>query len=255
MRVTMRILSVFALLMIIVGCNNGGGTVTKDVGIAPASQTPCSSGKEGTGIEGDCGTNILISKSIFCLDRSNILWEFHPGWLINDCTQCHNLPVVNHDSNITSVADCASCHGTNGAPVVADTLGDTHPGWQRTDCTLCHSSIVTHNAGLTAPECSSCHGGNGAPILADTHTGWKNNNCTPCHAQPITGHEDNLPLPRCASCHGGNAACARPWVTWHPKGGCSSYNCHGPNHGYTDNLECGKCHFASSGVFQCTIYQ
>ena len=94
-------------------------------------------------------------------------------------------------------------------------------------------------------------------ILAPGHTGWKINDCNSnsCHPQPITGHEDNLALPRCASCHGGNGACARPWVSWHPKNGCSTYNCHGKNHGYTNNLDCGKCHFASEGVFQCTIYQ
>lgn len=189
------------------------------------------------------------AQSPSCTDRSNILATGHSGWQINDCTQCHDLPVINHNSNI-SISDCASCHGGNGAPVLAD----THPGWKNNSCTTCHSSPTDHNDSLTSPECASCHGGNGAPVLADTHTGWKDNNCTPCHAQPITGHEDNLVLPRCASCHGGNGACARPWVTWHPKNGCSTYNCHGKNHGYTNNLDCGKCHFASSGVFQCTVY-
>ena len=137
-------------------------------------------------------------------------------------------------------------------------LAPGHSGWRINDCTPCHDLPVTNHDSniLSVYECSSCHGGNGAPVLADTHSGWKDNNCTTatCHAQPITGHEDNLALPRCASCHGGNGACARPWVTWHPKNGCSTYNCHGKNHGYTNNLDCGKCHFASEGVFQCTIY-
>jgi len=187
-----------------------------------------------------------------CTDRSNILGRGHSGWLKSDCTQsqCHNLPVINHNSNI-SLSDCSSCHGVNGAPV----LTDNHTGWKDNNCTPCHSSLTSHNDSLILSECATCHGGNGAPVLTDKHTGWKDNNCTPCHAQPITGHEDNLALPRCATCHGGNGACARPWVTWHPQNGCSDYNCHGANHGYTNNLDCGKCHFASAGVFQCTVYK
>ena len=194
------------------------------------------------------------SQDSSCEDRSNILAPGHSGWQINDCNPCHPQPITVHEDNL-AVSDCVPCHGGNGAPVLAD----THTGWKDNNCTTatCHDSPKDHNENLTASECSSCHGGNGAPVLEDTHTGWKDNNCTTatCHAQPITGHEDNLAVPRCASCHGGNGACARPWVSWHPKNGCSTYNCHGKNHGYTNNLDCGKCHFASEGVFQCTIYQ
>jgi len=197
-----------------------------------------------------------VSQDSSCEDRSNILAPGHSGWQINDCTSssCHPQPITGHEDNL-AVSDCAPCHGGNGASI----LGDTHAGWQDNSCTAtaCHDSPKDHNENLTASECSSCHGGNGASILDDTHTGWQINDCNSnsCHPQPITGHEDNLALPRCASCHGGNGACARPWVSWHPKNGCSTYNCHGKNHGYTNNLDCGKCHFASEGVFQCTIYQ
>ncbi len=97
-----------------------------------------------------------------------------------------------------------------------------------------------------------------APVLESSHTGWKDNECLECHIEgndvgaPIPS--DDVPIPECASCHGANGACARPQVTWHPTGSCADYNCHGANHSYTDNSDCGKCHYASAGIVQCTVY-
>ena len=97
-----------------------------------------------------------------------------------------------------------------------------------------------------------------APVLETSHTGWKDNECITCHYEgndvgaPLL-HEA-YPIPECADCHGANGACARPLVTWHPADSCSDYNCHGMMHTYTDTGDCSNCHFASAGVFQCTVY-
>ena len=117
---------------------------------------------------------------------------------------------------------------------------------------------------LFVPSCaddvSGCpsQGADGAPIVQPDHRGWKDNGCTECHT---AGNDEGAPIPHddyrvpeCASCHGANGACARPDVTWHPAESCATYNCHGANHGFTDNGDCGACHFAAVGVFQCAVY-
>lgn len=108
------------------------------------------------------------------------------------------------------------------------------------------------------PDCTSFLGDAGALVLEASHPGWKDNECIECHTEgndkgaPIPPND--VPIPECAACHGANGACARPMVTWHPVESCAAYNCHGANHGYTEISDCGKCHFASAGVFQCTVY-
>jgi hypothetical protein len=105
---------------------------------------------------------------------------------------------------------------------------------------------------------SACDDEDCAPVLETSHSGWKDNDCIECH----TGDDPDgaaipheiYPIPECASCHGANGACARPQVTWHPAESCSEYNCHGAMHTFTEPSDCGNCHFASAGVFQCTIY-
>ena len=99
-----------------------------------------------------------------------------------------------------------------------------------------------------------------APILEESHLGWRDTDCMACHtsgnADGATMPHDDYPIPDCAECHGANGACARPQVgAWHPAESCAAYNCHGANHGFTDDSECWKCHVASAGVFQCTVYQ
>jgi hypothetical protein len=95
------------------------------------------------------------------------------------------------------------------------------------------------------------------PVLAESHSGWKDSDCITCHTDPAYDSlipHDVVPIPECASCHGANGACARPQVTWHPAESCADYNCHGAMHSFTDPSDCGNCHSAEKGVFQCSTY-
>ncbi len=114
---------------------------------------------------------------------------------------------------------------------------------------------------LTVFFVSACgdSGSDCGPVLESSHLGWKDNSCMECHSE---GDSANIPLPHddypiaeCADCHGANGACARPLLTWHPVDSCSDYNCHGMMHDYTAAADCNSCHFASAGVFQCTVYR
>ena len=140
MRLTKRIAVIFVVSIIIAACDNGSSNDTNNVSLLPNGQslenfTPAAL----TGYyEGS--TDNIASKNMFCLGRSNILWEGHPGWLINDCTQCHDLPVVNHNSNITSVADCASCHGEVERQGVIVQKEPMTMGW----CLDCHRETEKH---------------------------------------------------------------------------------------------------------------
>ena len=97
-----------------------------------------------------------------------------------------------------------------------------------------------------------------ATELEQSHTGWKETDCVACHTENNTEGaplpHDDYPIPDCAACHGANGACAPSRVEWHPMDSCGEYNCHGAVHGFTDNGDCWKCHAASTGVFQCTVY-
>jgi len=142
--------------------------------------------------------------------------DSHPGWLIPDCSTCHNEI---HGAAI-EVGHCGLCHGGNGGPQ----LTEAHPGWESTGCTGCHSNVVDHAAGLEDIGCGSCHGDNGgalepatnpAPQLTDTHFGWLNADCGICHSASGT-HGGMFELPACGACHGSNGGPLRPdnhWLT------------------------------------------
>ena len=79
----------------------------------------------------------------------NILTLSHSGWGEVVCSDCHGLPVVNHDSNYT-IPGCSDCHGANGACTVPgiswhpkkscayNCHGITHVFTEMADCNKCH---------------------------------------------------------------------------------------------------------------------
>ncbi len=86
------------------------------------------------------------------------LTSSHNGWQVPSCTGalCHTLPITEGAHiNTTAIADCAGCHGGNGA------CNPDSPQSGKTDhnkgssCSMCHQS--QHGGGYTNSNCKACH--------------------------------------------------------------------------------------------------
>ncbi len=83
-----------------------------------------------------------------------ILASTHTGWKKTDCATsgCHSLPIKNHTTS--DKAECAKCHGGNGAcnPNGPNSKKKDHTSTMT--CTSCHQQ----KHGFTkASDCQSCH--------------------------------------------------------------------------------------------------
>lgn len=85
-------------------------------------------------------------------DTPPVLSAAHTGWKSTGCGGCHTLPVEGHVQ--TQPAQCAPCHGGNGAcdPNGTNSQRQTH---QTTDnCTICHQN---QHGYTSSPDCVACH--------------------------------------------------------------------------------------------------
>jgi hypothetical protein len=85
-----------------------------------------------------------------------ILDSTHTGWTDKWCdtSGCHAIPVTDHDSSY-DFADCADCHGGNGAKH-PENPGTTHDHLSTDDCMngSCHG---THHGYTLNSKCVQCH--------------------------------------------------------------------------------------------------
>lgn len=80
--------------------------------------------------------------------QAKTLTSSHSGWKKTKCSDCHALPVTGHTTS--NIADCASCHGGNGA---CDPPG-SHSNTMTCTSSGCHGS--KHGVSDKA-ACVSCH--------------------------------------------------------------------------------------------------
>jgi len=72
----------------------------------------------------------------------------HSGYRAQNCNLCHSLPIVGH--TITDTAQCAQCHGGNGACEPNASTRAIHT--PADDCVSCHESKHDYVA-----DCANCH--------------------------------------------------------------------------------------------------
>jgi hypothetical protein len=122
------------------GCS--GSTETTDAGSDAATDAA-----DGTG-----GADCSWFPSLADVDPpvTPVLNNCHPGYQLQHCDNCHSpLPRPNHTA--TDFADCAGCHGANGA-CDPDLSERTHS--HTDDCIGCHQE--KHEFNLNA-DCTACH--------------------------------------------------------------------------------------------------
>ncbi len=89
------------------------------------------------------------------------------------------------------------------------------------------------------------------PLLGSSHPGYQHTNCAACHSLPVDYHMQTNPSD-CAACHGGNGACDPTLADKEHQRSEDCQSCHGQNHGVRGNQNCVNCHFAPSGLVDCT---
>jgi len=72
----------------------------------------------------------------------------HSGYKAQNCNYCHELPIVGH--TITDTAQCAQCHGGNGACEPNASTRTVHTPYDT--CVTCHESKHDYVA-----DCANCH--------------------------------------------------------------------------------------------------
>ena len=91
-----------------------------------------------------------------------VLDDAHLGWKAQNCESCHEVPVVNHIE--TKSADCASCHGGNGACAAdAATVARVHD--MGDDCVSCHQE---KHGFVAQTECTNCHYADRGTVACDS---------------------------------------------------------------------------------------
>ena len=78
-----------------------------------------------------------------------VLDQTHEGWQQTDCTACHQLPVDGHGT--AAIADCAACHGGNGA---CDPAAALRSHRRTEDCIGCHGA---EHGFSEVHACTGCH--------------------------------------------------------------------------------------------------
>lgn len=86
------------------------------------------------------------------------LTNTHEGWQTAACAgnDCHSLPISEGTHlNTTAIADCAGCHGGNGAYNPNGPKSGKKDHNAGSSCTMCHQS--EHSAGYSSNDCRACH--------------------------------------------------------------------------------------------------